>query len=529
MRRRPLPAAWRGRLPGLALWLILCVPLVATFDAPHALQRWATLAGFPLLGLAVLVRRRWPLAAVAIPVVPSLVVSEQLATGAYSLALALLGYLAGVRMARAQPALWCFAGVAAAGVPLCALVSRTLWPWFTLLVALLLNVVLPWLLGRYRRQYAELVRTGWRLADRMEREQRAVADRTRLRERARIAGDMHDSLGHDLALIALRAGALEVDPALDADRRAAAGALREAAGTATERLQEIIGVLRTDDEGAPPAPSTVSVSALARRARESGMTVTVERVGDDDAPEPPAMTGHALHRVVQEALTNAAKHAPGAAVGIRTVRSAERATVTVTVTNGPRPVTRGPRPDGSARDPVSGGSGLVGLDERVRLAGGTLRSGPTPEGGFAVTARLPLTGGPAPGAPAPPEPTAAERELAQAQRRVRRRLWQTVALPSAALVALFVLMGVFALVSPGWTVLDRAAFRSLRIGMPRAQVESVVPFFALDTPPDGTPKPPRGWSCTYYGVDVETTSAYELCFAGGRLVRADTVHRRDTP
>ncbi|MFI9051087.1 sensor histidine kinase [Streptomyces sp. NPDC053427] len=520
MNRRSLSATWRGRLPGLALWLILCVPITATFASPHALQRWAMLAGFPLLGLAVLLRRRWPLAAVAIPVVPSLVVSEQLATGAYSLALALLGYLAGVRTARAQPALWFFAGVAAAGVPLCALVSRSLWPWFTFLTALLLNVVLPWLLGRYRRQYAELVRTGWRLADRMEREQRAVADRARLRERARIAGDMHDSLGHDLALIALRAGALELDRTLDAERRAAAGALREAAGTATERLREIIGVLRTDDEDAPGAPSAGSVPALVGRARESGMSVTVETAGDDRAPEPPAMTGHALHRVVQEALTNAAKHAPGAAVGVRIARSADRLEVTVANDR---------RPDGAAPDPVSGGSGLVGLDERVRLAGGTLRSGPTPEGGFAVTARLPMTGEPAPEVPAAAEPTAAERELAQARQRVRRRLRQTVTLPLVALAALLALMGVFALVSPAWTVLDRTAFQSLRTGMPRAEVESVAPFFALDSPPDGTPDPPRGWSCTYYGVDSADTSAYELCFAGGRLVRADVVHRRDVP
>ena len=105
-------------------------------------------------------------------------------------------------------------------------------PVIVFLILGVIGVVLPWLLGRYRRQYAELARTGWQLAERMEREQQAVADRTRLRERARIAGDMHDSLGHDLALIALRAGALEVDPRLDADRQAAAGELRAAAGTA---------------------------------------------------------------------------------------------------------------------------------------------------------------------------------------------------------------------------------------------------------------------------------------------------------
>ncbi|WP_234326352.1 sensor histidine kinase [Streptomyces sp. NRRL S-337] len=557
MRRPPSRAAlrsWtrrtdagrlRARLPGLALWLLLCVPpLLYALEDPSGPQRWATLAGFPLLALAVLVRRRAPLVAVAVPVVPSLVLSVQLFTGAYFLALAVLGHLAGVRVARARPALWFFTGVALAGVPVCALAARTLWPWFTFLMTLLLNVVLPWLLGRYRRQYAELVRTGWQLADRMEREQQAVADRTRLRERARIAGDMHDSLGHELALIALRAGALELDPALAADRRAAAGELRAAAGAATERLREIIGVLRTDDEGAPRRPADGSVTELVARARASGMTVTLEQPDGAEPPHAaerpggpeqpggteragaeqagaaglPGMTGPAVHRLVQEALTNAAKHAPGAAVRVRIERAEGQLRVTVT---------NAAPPPGPAPAAVSGGSGLVGLDERVRLAGGALHSGPTPDGGFTVAARLPLTGGPLTGANAAPQPTAAARELDRARRQVRRRLRQTVTVPLAVTAALLVLMGVFALVSTEWTILDRASYDRLRPGMPRAQVDGLVPFFHLDVPPGGTPAPPRGWSCTYYGIDPDPDAAYELCFAEGRLVRKAVAHRRD--
>ncbi|MFU9038900.1 MULTISPECIES: sensor histidine kinase [Streptomyces] len=525
--RRTDPGRLRARLPGLALWLLLCVPpLLYALEDPAGPQRWATLAGFPLLALAVLVRRRAPLVAVAVPVVPSLVLSVQLFTGAYVLALAVLGHLAGVRMARARPALWFFTGVALAGVPVCALAARTLWPWFTFLMTLLLNVVLPWLLGRYRRQYAELVRTGWQLADRMEHEQQAVADRTRLRERARIAGDMHDSLGHELALIALRAGALELDPELTADRRAAAGELRAAAGAATERLREIIGVLRADDEGAPRRSADESLPELVARARASGMTVTLEQPDETERPDRaerpgaaglPGMTGPAVHRLVQEALTNAAKHAPGAAVRVRIERAEGQLRVTVT---------NAAPPPGPAPAAVSGGSGLVGLDERVRLAGGTLHSGPTPDGGFTVAARLPLTGGPLTGPDAAPQPTAAARELDRARRQVRRRLRQTVTVPLALFAALLVLMGVFALVSTEWTVLDRASYDRLRPGMPRAQVDDLVPFFHLDVPPEGTPAPPRGWSCTYYGIDPDTTAAYELCFAEGRLVRKAVAHRR---
>ena len=115
-----------------------------------------------------------------------------------------------------------------------------------LLLALLL-VVLPWLIGRYRAQQALLATAGWERAERIEREQRMAIDQERLRERSRIAEDMHDSVGHELSLIALRAAALELDPRC---RRSTGGprpTLREAAATATERLGEIIGVLRDAD------------------------------------------------------------------------------------------------------------------------------------------------------------------------------------------------------------------------------------------------------------------------------------------
>ncbi|GAA5614883.1 hypothetical protein Spla01_06087 [Streptomyces platensis] len=517
--KRPDARRLRAHAPALGLWLALCGPPALVVASLDGAQRWATAAAFPLLGVCVLVRRRSPLTALALPVAPSLVISLDLFTTGYCAALAAFGYLAGVRLSRARSALWFFSAVAAGGLPLAAVVGRTVWPWFSLLLTLLLNVVLPWLLGRYRRQYAELARTGWQLAERMEREQQAVADRTRLRERARIAGDMHDSLGHDLALIALRAGALEVDPRLDADRQAAAGELRAAAGTATERLREIIGVLRTDDESAPRVPADESVAGLVDRARASGMTVTLEQAEGTGTGTLPAMTGHALHRVVQESLTNAAKHAPGAAVRVRIGRAAGQVQVTVDSTAG----TAGP-----GAGPVSGGSGLVGLDERVRLAGGALRAGPDPEGGFTVSARLPTAGGALPESLARPEPTASQRELAYAQRQVRRRLRQMVAAPVALLAALVLLSSVYHLVSPSWTVLERKRYTALRLGADRSRVESELPFFALDAPPDGTPPPPHDWTCLYYSVHPRSDSAYQLCFTDDeRLVKKSVVHRRD--
>lgn len=98
--------------------------------------------------------------------------------------------------------------------------------------------ILPWFVGRFWRRYQELVRAGWERAGRLEREQRLVAEQARSRERARIAQDMHDVLGHDLSLIALPAGALKLDPGLDESQRAAAGESRARAAAPVERLGE---------------------------------------------------------------------------------------------------------------------------------------------------------------------------------------------------------------------------------------------------------------------------------------------------
>ncbi|MDF5754458.1 histidine kinase [Spongiactinospora sp. TRM90649] len=252
-------------------------------------------------------------------------------------------------------------------------VAADFWAGVTSLVVLGVFVALPWLAGRFRRQQAELVRVSRERADRLEREREFVAERVRYRERARIAQDMHDSLGHDLALIALRAGALELASDMGERNREAAALLRASAVAATERLSRTIGVLR--EEQAPIEPPDESVEALVARAREAGMAVDLRRDGPSEALPP--LLDRAVHRVVRESLTNAARHAPGADVLVRLERTA--GTVTVSVVSTPARAT--PLPPG-------GGTGLAGLRERVRLLGGTLRAGPNSTG-FAVTASLP--------------------------------------------------------------------------------------------------------------------------------------------
>lgn len=232
-------------------------------------------------------------------------------------------------------------------------------------------VVLPWLIGRFRRQQADLIAAAADRVTRLERERELVAGRARAQERARIATDMHDSLGHELALIALRAGALELSPDLSEPNREAAAALRRNAVDATDRLRETIGILR--DGPAPEAPFDESIEALVARATEAGMSITLAAA---DVPLPP-LAATTVHRVVQEALTNAARYAPG--TGVRVGVAVTGATATVSVRN-----------SGKHAAISSGkGSGLVGLEERVRLLGGTFKAGPV-EDGFEVRAEVPL-------------------------------------------------------------------------------------------------------------------------------------------
>jgi len=222
-------------------------------------------------------------------------------------------------------------------------------------------MALPWLSGRYLRQVA--------------RNHSTEIEQAQLTERARIAQEMHDSLGHELSLIALRAGALEVAPGLSDAHQKAAGAIRAAAAGATERLGEIVGVLRPAAEEAPLTPAAAGIDGLVERARESGMDVRLEGSLDDGD----GVRDVAAHRIVQEALTNAARHAPGSSVTVSVETGVDG--VRLSVTNG--------RATLPPRAGATTGLGLAGLEEAARAAGGTLRHGPAAGGGFEVVADLP--------------------------------------------------------------------------------------------------------------------------------------------
>lgn len=272
--------AWRVRDMGrvrdagwaaVGLWAVLAVPVLVAdplgFDEPR--PWWQQTGALVVLAVAAVLRRARPVTAFLL--VASLSVAAAapaLLTAAFGPSLAAFALLMGLWADRTGPALAAFGALLALGGARIAV--RNVDPVteaLVLVAALLFVVVLPWLGGRNRRQGRALAEAGWARAQQLEREQRIVADRARLRERARIAQDMHDSLGHELSLIALRAGALQVARDLPPRHRAATAELRSAAAEATDRLHAIIGVLREPGEPLPltPAP-TDSVASLVRRA-----------------------------------------------------------------------------------------------------------------------------------------------------------------------------------------------------------------------------------------------------------------------
>ncbi|GAA4386032.1 histidine kinase [Actinomadura verrucosospora] len=558
--RRPSRAAL---VKDVLLYGVLAFPVLTGMVSPPQPGRaswWLQAAGLGVLAAAIAAGRAWPAPALLT------VIALTLVHGNFVFAMPFLSYLAGLRSARAQPLLWGFTGVFVGGALLSAVRGTQVNAWFPATVWLVLFGVLPWLVGRYWRQYQELLRAGWERAERLEHQQRIVAERERLRERARIAQDMHDSLGHELALIAVRAGALEVAPGLQDRHRAAAAELRTGAADATDHLREIIGLLRDDAAEDPAAgepsaavgspatplrPARESIPDLVDRARASG--VPVRLTGDPHADDGHAglgpMAALTAHRVVQEAITNAAKHAPGAAVTVALARNGNGGT-TVTVANDPPP--DGP-PDGPPLLP-SGGRGLAGLTDRVRLLGGTLHAAPTPAGGFRVTADIPAAPDPAadraparptardalrtalglaPGAAAPAGEWHSEsaRHLARGRRRVRRGLITAIAAPTALMAVLGAVMAGYYVFATLNSVLEPADYGALAVGDPQNRAERVLPpMQTLDT---GTvraavPEPP-GADCRYYRPDANVLGVgrvYRLCFAGGRLIAKDTYDTR---
>jgi signal transduction histidine kinase len=235
---------------------------------------------------------------------------------------------------------------------------------------------------RARRQLLASLR--WR-AERAERSREEHARHARIAERQRIAREMHDVLAHRISLLSLHAGALEYRPDATPDEVArAAAVIRASAHQALEDLRAVIGVLRDESDGAapqPPQPTLAALPDLLEESRAAGMRLNADVRLAEPAAVPEAVGRHAL-RIVQEALTNARKHAGSAPVDLR-IEGAPGQGLTIEVRN-PAPVLT----VGATQIPGSG-TGLVGLTERATLSGGHLEHGLDGQGDFRLRAWLP--------------------------------------------------------------------------------------------------------------------------------------------
>jgi signal transduction histidine kinase len=249
-------------------------------------------------------------------------------------------------------------------------------------VPLVLAVTAWGMFIRARRQLLLSLRERALLA---ESDQRLHEDRARMAERTRIAREMHDVLAHRISLLALHAGALEVQPDLPSAKvRETAELLRSTARQALEELRGVIGILREEpgQETAPPAPQpTLSdIPRLIEETQKTSAKIDFElRV--EDAEALPAGLGRDAYRIVQEALTNVGKHASGAQTQVRVTGAPGHGLRVVVSNREPVHAQSGPALPGS-------GAGLLGLQERVTLAGGTLVHGPDGSGNFVVDAEL---------------------------------------------------------------------------------------------------------------------------------------------
>ncbi|MFF7205372.1 sensor histidine kinase [Streptomyces sp. NPDC008141] len=211
--------------------------------------------------------------------------------------------------------------------------------------------------------------------------ERFLTDETVLaRERAQLAREMHDVVSHQVSLIAVRAGALQVG-ARDVEAKGAAATIRRLSVQTLDELRHMVGVLRASGGSPTDLTPQPSLADLQQLVDSSGIDAELQTHLPDDLPP---TVQRAIYRTVQEALTNVHKHAPGATAAVQAFH--EDGVVRVTVTN-----TRPTRP---ALHLPSAKYGLISLRQRAELLGGTITSGPTFEGGYELRLELPAEDSP---------------------------------------------------------------------------------------------------------------------------------------
>ncbi|MFI0419302.1 sensor histidine kinase [Spongiactinospora sp. 9N601] len=346
------------------------------WEAPAAgFPYHAALAALATLPLAVRRRHPWP---VLVVVLAASVVMQLL------FPLPLAAWLAGLVavytvVSRVSSGQGVAAGVAALAVPAAGLVRYGPREWLVVqLLAVLSAWGLGWILPGLRRLNRELIEHEWLVREAAE--QRALM--AVVRERTRLAGEIHDVVGHAMSIVVLRAGvAREVFDRDPEEARTALGAIEEAARVAVTDLRRLLDVLSGPEhrEEYGPQPGLADIPRLVERMRMAGLDAELSMTGTP--PVDDRTVELAAYRICEEALVNTLKHAGRTSVRVVVDAGADRVRIRVT-DDGPRGHAR---PDRGLR----GGRGLRFLGERAAFVGGSLTAKPRPEGGFEVRAALP--------------------------------------------------------------------------------------------------------------------------------------------
>ncbi|GAB4586327.1 sensor histidine kinase [Nocardia sp. IFM 10818] len=276
--------------------------------------------------------------------------------------------------ARAAAVAW--AATVATALAVALYLRPTEWPMGVLGAALVSGLVLSTVIAV--RDLAATSTSLRRERDTTERQRQLTA---LWEERARIARELHDVVAHHMTVIAIQAEAAQhQDPHLDPRTKARLATIRTSATVALGEMRHILGVLRTGDTTLLPQPTLPDIPDLIASVRAGGTHIDLTITGD--TAKPPASVGLSSYRIVQEALSNAIRHAPGSPVAIDITITPQQ--VRIRVDN--------PHTPGSPATPGSG-HGLLGMRERVTMLGGTLDAGSNGHGKYTVAAVLPLHGG----------------------------------------------------------------------------------------------------------------------------------------
>jgi signal transduction histidine kinase len=518
--RRPaaVAASWWGVVraagPGRLAYEIALAVTLAGVTAGLSLVRDvspAALAGFAALDIVLIAgRHRFPAAVLII----SAAVGS--AAGRFDTALLFgLGYSAGYRIRGAWRLTLTLIAVLAGQLGGGWLQQRTTGVAQLLFTAAMFVIVIvfPATLARLSAQRRRILTLMHERTVHLSEQQQIIAERARVREAARIAREMHDSLGHRLTLISMYTGALRSAPEPSPETLRL---LHATSTSAMDELRDILAVLREESsEDEPRQRATLAdVENLLTDARSAGARIEFARSGEPVAVSP--MIDQAAYRTLQEGITNALRHAQGSV--IRAALRYEDDALILEVVNGP----------GRPHNGVTSGQGLYGLAERVRIAGGVLYHGAEPGGGFRIAATLPLAGA----GPAIAEHRSAKAappgEFTEDLRRVdqRRRAWTATVVVSVLVVLALCLGGLWLGVRQ--QTVSRGTYDELRIGDAATTVRKKLPEQTAQLDPAATtlPVPPGAECVAYRSAPVlrgSTGEGYRFCFRAGALISKETL------